>query len=144
MAIISQVLPCLYGGLAGGIFNSIGGVAQNVSKVAVPTFRQGYVCGALVGMSVNIIYSRTEKIKNSSKETFADSLNLLGAHVTAYVLMLLSCHAMRYIANNYLDFEISKRTIVVVSVTGVILAVPVLGLWTLTSLPNDNPNREFF
>ena len=47
MAIVSQVLPCLFGGLAGGIFNSIGGLARDVSAVAIPTFKQGVVFGAL-------------------------------------------------------------------------------------------------
>ena len=144
MAIISQVLPCLYGGLAGGLFNSIGGVAREVSKVAVPTFRQGVIFGALGGMASKIIYSRTEQIKKTYFKDTDDPLVLIGTHVTAYVMMLLSWHAARYVANNYLDLEISKKTIVMMSAMGVIFMAPVVGLWTLTSLPDGGNPRGFF
>ena len=140
MAIISQVLPCLYGGLAGGLFNSIGGVAREVSKVAVPTFRQGVIFGALGGMASKIIYSRTEQIKKTYFKDTDDPLVLIGTHVTAYVMMLLSWHAARYVANNYLDLEISKKTIVMMSAMGVIFMAPAVGLWTVVSLPENNPD----
>ena len=138
MAIISQVLPCLWGGFVGGIYNTIGGVAQDVSAIAVPTFKQGFALGAMAGMMSKIVYTRTEQIKHTHKEKINDDpLILAASHVAAYALMVMSWHVARYMANEYLDFQISKRTAVVMTIAQVVMGIPAVALWTLTSLPNE-------
>ena len=138
MAFISQFFPTWGGGVAGGIFNSIFGVRQ-VSEVALSNYFQGYAFGALSGIATSIIYTRTERLKKSYDITTSESVT--NTHLTAYACMILSWHGARYLSNRCLDLNISKKTVMAMSLSAFLLGPPIIGIWTY----NSNPEflREF-
>lgn len=134
MAFISQLFPAWGGGVAGGILNSIFGVRQ-ISGVALSNYFQGHVFGALSGIATSVIYTRTERLKKSYDITSTESL--ANTHLTAYVCTILSWHGVRYLSNRYLDLNISKRTVIAMSLSGVLLGPPIIGVWTYYSANPD-------
>lgn len=141
MSILSQVLPSIGGGLTGGIYNALGGYAKDISGAAIPTFRNGFVYGALCGMTSKIIYARVEQIKNHYSDYFDSTEARAAAHVAGCFFMIVASHVVRQLGNSYLDLEISKRTMIVKGICDVVVSVPTVLIWTWTSEPENQLPR---